>query len=97
MRFVKPLDEALVLELARTHQHLITIEENAVAGGAGSAVMECLAAHGVTIPVTQLGIPDHYLPHGSREEQLAACGLDAPHLQQVVEQILGPIRRQQRG
>jgi len=76
MRFVKPLDEELILELAKTHRHLVTIEDNVVAGGAGSAVLECLARHEVTIPVTQLGLPDRFLEHGSREELLAQAGLD---------------------
>jgi len=77
MRFVKPLDEDLVLALANTHELLVTLEENAVAGGAGSAVNECLAAHGVQINVLNLGIPDQYIQHGSREETLVEAGLDA--------------------
>ncbi len=77
MRFVKPLDEQLILHLAATHELLITVEENAVMGGAGSAVNECLAAHGVTIPVINMGIPDDFGNHGSRDELLSECGLDA--------------------
>jgi 1-deoxy-D-xylulose-5-phosphate synthase len=77
MRFVKPLDEALLLELARSHHSIITVEENVVAGGAGSAVAECLAAHGVQIPMTHLGLPDRFVEHGAHEDLLAQCGLDA--------------------
>jgi 1-deoxy-D-xylulose-5-phosphate synthase len=76
MRFVKPLDEALVLQLAATHERLFTLEDNVVMGGAGSAVSECLAAHGITTPVHHLGLPDHFVEQGGREEILALCGLD---------------------
>ena len=71
MRFVKPLDEALILELAKSHDAFVTLEDNAIAGGAGSAVAECLAAHGITLPILHLGLPDVYLEHGSREEVLS--------------------------
>ena len=75
MRFVKPLDEALVLELARTHDLLVTVEENVVAGGAGSAVNECLANAGVTVAVANCGLPDRLIQHGSREDMLRDAGL----------------------
>jgi 1-deoxy-D-xylulose-5-phosphate synthase len=84
MRFVKPLDEAMVLELAHTHDAFITLEDNAVAGGAGSAVTECLAAHGVTLPILHLGLPDTYLEHGSREEVLSMAGLDLPGIRHAI-------------
>jgi 1-deoxy-D-xylulose-5-phosphate synthase len=77
MRFVKPLDEALLLEIAEQHELLVTVEENAVAGGAGSGINECLAAHGVTIPVHNLGLPDRYVEHGEHMALLSQCGLDA--------------------
>ena len=77
MRFVKPLDETLVLELARGHDLLVTVEENVVAGGAGSAVLEALEQRGVTVSVLQLGLPDRFIDHGDPALQLAACGLDA--------------------
>jgi len=77
MRFVKPLDEAFILEMARTHEAMVTVEENAIAGGAGSGVAELLASHGVEMPVLHLGLPDVFLEHGSREELLAEAGLDA--------------------
>jgi 1-deoxy-D-xylulose-5-phosphate synthase len=77
MRFVKPLDEALLRELAQSHDLLVTLEDNAVMGGAGSAVNEFLHAAGLPVAVMNLGLPDEYIDHAQREEQLAACGLDA--------------------
>ena len=77
MRFVKPLDRELVLELARSHEGLVTLEDNAVMGGAGSGVAELLSAEGLAVPVLHLGLPDAYLEHASREDVLAQAGLDA--------------------
>ncbi len=88
MRFVKPLDEALVLELARDHEVLVTVEENAVMGGAGSAANECLAAHRCLLPVLNLGLPDRYIEHGSREECLAEAELDAGGIQDNIQRFL---------
>jgi 1-deoxy-D-xylulose-5-phosphate synthase len=85
MRFVKPLDEALILELAGRHRAFITIEENAVQGGAGSAVGELLAAEGLSLPLLQIGIPDRFIEHGSRDSCLIAAGLDAQSLSATVE------------
>ncbi|MCL4315773.1 MAG: 1-deoxy-D-xylulose-5-phosphate synthase [Gammaproteobacteria bacterium] len=76
MRFVKPLDVNLVLQTAATHELLVTLEDNAVMGGAGSAVNECLAEAGVQIALINLGLPDRFVEHGAREELLAECGLD---------------------
>ena len=77
MRFVKPLDRALLLELAQSHEGFATIEDNVVAGGAGSGVAELLAAEGITLPVLHLGLPDAFQHHASREQLLAEAGLDA--------------------
>ena len=77
MRFVKPLDRALVLELARSHDAIVTLEDNAIMGGAGSGVAELLAAEGITLPVLHLGLPDRYQEHASREQLLSEAGLDA--------------------
>ncbi len=77
MRFVKPLDESLVLELAASHDCLVTVEDNVVAGGAGSAVNELLHAHRISVDVLNLGVPDRHLDHGTQQQQLAECGLDA--------------------
>jgi 1-deoxy-D-xylulose-5-phosphate synthase len=84
MRFVKPLDEAMILELAQTHEGFVTLEDNAVAGGAGSAVAECMAANGITLPILHLGLPDIYLEHGSREEVLSMAGLDLPQIREAI-------------
>ncbi len=77
MRFVKPLDRALLLELARSHEGFATMEDNVVAGGAGSGVAELLAAEGIVLPVLHLGLPDEFQHHASREQLLAEAGLDA--------------------
>jgi len=84
MRFVKPLDEELINELARTHELLITLEENAVMGGAGSAVNEYLVAVNLAVRVVNLGLPDEFLGQGSREEILAECGLDAAGIRRTI-------------
>jgi 1-deoxy-D-xylulose-5-phosphate synthase len=76
MRYVKPLDEALLCELVPTHIALVTLEENVIAGGAGSAVHEFLDACGLAQPRLQIGLPDRYIEHGSRDECLAVAGLD---------------------
>jgi 1-deoxy-D-xylulose-5-phosphate synthase len=85
MRWVKPLDVDLVLQLARTHSALVTLEEGAIAGGAGSAVLECLAAHGVQVPVLQLGLADQWTEHGDPAQLLAECGLDAAGIRHAIE------------
>jgi len=77
MRFVKPLDGELVLELAATHELLVTVEENVVQGGAGSAVSEHLALQGRTAQLLQIGLPDHFVEHGDPGLLLKQCGLDA--------------------
>jgi 1-deoxy-D-xylulose-5-phosphate synthase len=76
MRFIKPLDEAVVVRLAAEHRWLVTLEENVVTGGAGSAVNECLAARSIQIPVYNIGLPDRFVGQGERDELLAQCGLD---------------------
>lgn len=76
MRFVKPLDQNVVIDMAKAHSLVVTLEENVVAGGAGSAVGECLAAHGVAVSLLQLGLPDRFVEHGTREESLKEAGLD---------------------
>jgi 1-deoxy-D-xylulose-5-phosphate synthase len=84
MRFIKPLDEATVLSIAGRHQAIVTIEENVVAGGAGSAVAECLATARVCVPLLHLGIPDRFIEHGSRDDCIDAAGLDAPTLEAAI-------------
>jgi 1-deoxy-D-xylulose-5-phosphate synthase len=80
MRFVKPLDTEMIAYLARTHEALVTVEENVVAGGAGSAVAEMLAAEGFAVPILHLGLPDEFIDHGDPALLLAKCGLDAKGL-----------------
>ena len=89
MRFVKPLDTELVLRLARSHDALVTIEEGCIAGGAGSAVSECLAAAGITVPLLQLGLPDQFVEHGDPAKLLAILGLDAAGIEQSVRRRFG--------
>ena len=76
MRFVKPLDDDLIASLALRHEVLVTVEENTIMGGAGSAVIESLASAGVKIPVLQLGLPDTFIDQGDPSQMLADCGLD---------------------
>ena len=86
MRFVKPLDRALVLELARTHEGFVTLEDNAVMGGAGSGVAELLNSEEVLVPMLHLGLPDAFQHHASREQLLAEAGLDAAGIRVAVLQ-----------
>jgi len=88
MRFVKPLDEALVAKLARANKLLVTVEENVVMGGAGSAVIECLERMGVNVPVLQLGLPDRFIEHGDTALLLANCGLDRDGIVRAVREKL---------
>lgn len=89
MRFIKPLDAALVAELAASHDLLVTIEEGCVMGGAGSAVAEALAAAGIVKPLLQLGLPDQFIDHGDAQQLLAQCGLDGEGIAASVTQRLG--------
>jgi 1-deoxy-D-xylulose-5-phosphate synthase len=88
MRFVKPLDESLVLELGQSHDLLVTVEDNVIAGGAGSAVNEVLHAHGVRADVLNMGVPDRHLDHGTQEQQLSECGLDAEGIVRAIRSRL---------
>jgi 1-deoxy-D-xylulose-5-phosphate synthase len=86
MRFVKPLDEALVRQLAASHELLVSIEENSVMGGAGSAVGEFLAHAGILKPLLQLGLPDYYVEHAKPAQMLAECGLDAAGIEAAIRE-----------
>ncbi len=88
MRFVKPLDEAMVTELAASHRLLVTIEENVISGGAGSGVNELLQRCGGSAHVLNLGLPDRFLDHGRPQEQLSACGLDSSGILASVQEHL---------
>ena len=91
MRFVKPLDEATVLEAAEHHDLLVTLEEAALPGGAGEAVNGCLMAHRVRVDVHNIGIPDRFVGHGSRGDQLRDAGLDAASLRARIEALPAPL------
>jgi len=86
MRFVKPLDVEMVVQMAQQHDLIVTVEENVIMGGAGSAVNECLQAHSSSTPVLNLGLPDHFLEHGNTATLLAKCGLDAAGIVYSVNQ-----------
>ncbi|HJE28933.1 MAG TPA: 1-deoxy-D-xylulose-5-phosphate synthase [Pseudomonas nitrititolerans] len=88
MRFVKPLDTELLQQLADSHSLLVTLEENAVMGGAGSAVNEWLLAQGIQIPVLNLGLPDIYVEHDKPNSMLTECGLDAKGIERAIRQRL---------
>ena len=77
MRWAKPLDEALLLEIAQGHDVLVTLEDGCIMGGAGSALLECLQAHGITLPVLQLGLPDGFIEQGEQAKLYQLQGLDA--------------------
>ena len=86
MRFVKPLDDHCILSLAESHDLLVTIEENAIMGGAGSAVSECLSKHRKNKPILHLGLPDLFLDHGNPDQMLAGCGLDVKGIVRAIEE-----------
>ena len=85
MRFIKPIDDALLLELAKTHDVFVTVEENVLPGGVGSAVNDFLQANKILMPVLNLGLPDYFVEQGTREECLAHCGLDTKGILASVE------------
>ncbi|MEO0368060.1 MAG: 1-deoxy-D-xylulose-5-phosphate synthase [Pseudomonadota bacterium] len=85
MRFVKPLDEDMIIELANSHDLLVTIEENVVAGGAGSGVNEVMAKHQLCNPILNLGLPDRYMDHGSQAQLLAECDLHPEGIESAIQ------------
>lgn len=88
LRFVKPLDREMLLKLARSHQAIITIEDGAIMGGAGSAINELLASEGIFMPIKHFGIKDYYPEHGEREEILADYGLTPEKMIKETETFL---------
>ena len=88
MRFIKPLDEALVLNVAERHELLVTLEENSLQGGAGSAVNEYLIRVGNPVRVLNLGLPDRFIEHATQSEQLSEAGLDVPGIMAAVQRVL---------
>ncbi|MDH4375537.1 MAG: 1-deoxy-D-xylulose-5-phosphate synthase [Ramlibacter sp.] len=91
MRWVKPLDVDLLIEVAQRHDALVTVEEGAIMGGAGSAVAEAIAAAGLAKPLLQLGIPDRFIEHGDPARLLAALGLDAAGIERSVRERFGSL------
>jgi len=91
MRFVKPLDQALVRQMANSHELLVTIEENSIMGGAGSAVSEYLAAENLQKPILHLGLPDYYVEHAKPSEMLNECGLDAAGIEAAIRTRLAQL------
>jgi len=85
MRFVKPIDTELVLEMVREHELIVTVEENTVMGGAGDAVVEVMSENAVKTPVILYGLPDHHLTHGSREDMLEEAGLTSEGLLDFIQ------------
>jgi 1-deoxy-D-xylulose-5-phosphate synthase len=85
MRFIKPLDEALIAEMAQSHELIVTIEENAVLGGAGSAVNEFILNNNISVSVMNLGLPDYFIEHGVHQQMLADCGLDADGITKSIQ------------
>ena len=89
MRFAKPLDVALVTDLARRHDAIVTVEDGTVMGGAGGAVLEALAEARIDIPVLVLGLPDAFVEHGDQARLLAMCGLDPAGIEQQIQRRFG--------
>ncbi|VAW44110.1 1-deoxy-D-xylulose 5-phosphate synthase, partial [hydrothermal vent metagenome] len=88
MRFIKPIDRKMIEKMARTHEHIITIEDNVIQGGAGSHVNEVLHQLKLHTPVLNLGLPDIFQDHGSREELLSEAGLTAEMMLQKINQFI---------
>jgi len=93
MRFVKPVDRELAYRLATTHDLVVTIEENVVAGGAGAGVAEALAADGVSVPLLHLGLPDAFVEHGDAQLLLADCGLDSHGIVRAIRERMSQAGR----
>jgi 1-deoxy-D-xylulose-5-phosphate synthase len=93
MRWAKPLDHELIEALANSHKLIVTLEENSIAGGAGSGVTEYLSAQGILLPTLHLGLPDRYIDHGKREKILAAIGLDAKGIEATIRQRIQTINK----
>ena len=85
MRFIKPIDEALILELAKNYDMFVTVEENVLAGGAGEAVNAYLQTQKILMPVLNIGLPDAFIEQGTREQLLALCGLDTQGILNQIE------------
>jgi 1-deoxy-D-xylulose-5-phosphate synthase len=96
MRFVKPLDRELIIELADQHQLLVTLEENTIAGGAGAGVAELLTAAGVVVPMLHLGLPDSFCQQGKHQDLLRDFGLDSHGIERAIDHRLRQLQLEQR-
>jgi 1-deoxy-D-xylulose-5-phosphate synthase len=90
MRFLKPVDEKMLHEVARRFTQVITLEDGVVSGGLGSCVLEFMADHGYDVRVHRLGLPDAFIPHATVEQQQKACHIDAASIRSLVLQLTGP-------
>jgi len=88
MRFVKPLDIAMIESMTKQHQLIVTVEENAIMGGAGAAVMEALQTLSIQCPILCLGLPDKFIEHGVHETMLSECGLNAEAMVETIRKKL---------
>ncbi|MGH1484891.1 MAG: 1-deoxy-D-xylulose-5-phosphate synthase [Cellvibrionaceae bacterium] len=86
MRWVKPIDEELIHQLSTSHKLIVTLEENSISGGAGSAVSEYLSSQGIVVPILQLGLPDIFIDHGKREKILSSIGLDGEGIYKSIQE-----------
>ena len=91
MRFIKPVDRDLIIEMTKTHCALVTVEEGTICGGAGSAVMETLMEEGMTIPVLLLGLPDKFIDHGDVDVLFERCGMDPASVRKKIDAMLKKI------
>ena len=91
MRFIKPLDSDLIEKIAKTHDLIVTVEENSLMGGAGSAVMEAMQSLNISTPTMCLGLPDTFIEHGVHETMLAQCGLDEEGITAAIKSKLSSI------
>jgi 1-deoxy-D-xylulose-5-phosphate synthase len=97
MRWIKPLDTELLIDLARSHEAFVTVEEHAVMGGAGSACGEFFAAEGIGRPLLQLGLPDRFIDHGDHKKLLADLGLDEAGIEASIRQRFYALLRVESG
>ena len=88
MRFAKPLDHQVINDISQTHQLIVTIEDHSIIGGAGSAVSEYLHTNKIQTDLLVLGIPDNWISHATRSQQLAECGLDQVGIESAIEKHL---------
>ncbi len=89
MRFIKPLDGAMIEAIAASHDYIVTVEDNAILGGAGSAVMEYMMARKILKPVLTIGLPDHFIKHGTQKEIYAELGLDGDGIERQIRDYVG--------